>query len=359
MEAPAKGSGFCVETQMSKHAPKVTRRDVVGGGLMAGIGVVAPSTLWAANGPSLIKRQIPSTKELIPAIGIGTNQFGRTDQTDVREVLKRMQELGGTVIDTAAEYGESETEIGNALAELGITNDMFIATKFNAAGVTFGPPPGMGASAGPAATNLANSPPTSRVEDGGPPSDSVSGRDSFERSIKRLRKIDLLFAHHLGSWEPMMPIMMELKKQGRIRYIGITSVVSSEIPQVLEFMRAHPIDFLQISYSLAQRDVEAEVLPLARERQVAVMAAMPLGGGRNSLLNQAAGRTLPSWAADFDAASWSQFFLKYVISHPAVTCAIPGSTKVLHLEDNQAAGRGRLPTAAMRKRIENFWIGKA
>ncbi len=218
-----------------------------------------------------------------------------------------MHQLGGTVIDTAALYGDSEVQIGKALAELNLTGSMFIATKLNAPG-------GRG--------------------------DGVGGLASFERSLQRLHKVDLLFIHFIDSVEAMMPVVADLKKQGKVRYIGITSIHSSEYPQLAGFMRRYPIDFLQVDYSLGDRSAEDEILPLAAQRRIAVMAAVPLGGGRNLLLNQVGSRQLPAWAAPLGITSWSQFFLKYVVSHPAVTCAIPGSSKLEHLEDNQAAGHG-------------------
>jgi aryl-alcohol dehydrogenase-like predicted oxidoreductase len=233
-----------------------------------------------------------------------------------------MHQLGGTVIDTAALYGESEVQIGKALAELNLTNSMFIATKLNAPG-------GRG--------------------------DGVGGAASFERSLQRLHKVDLLFIHFIDSVEAMMPLIADLKKQGKVRYIGITSIHPSEYPQLANYMRRYPIDFLQVDYSLGDRAAEAEILPLAQQRRIAVMAAVPLGGGRNLLLNQVGNRQLPPWTAPLGIATWGQFFLKYVVSHPAITCAIPGSSKLEHLEDNQAAGHGRLPDAQTRKKMEQFW----
>lgn len=293
-------------------------------GLLTGLAAALPPSLRASDSKApLITKAITSSGQKIPVIGVGTNQFGRTAYEDVRSILKRMYELGGAVIDTAAGYGESEVQIGNALGELGLTRKMFIATKLSAPG---GSGPG--------------------------------GMESFERSIQRLQKVDLLFVHHVDSVESMMPVLMELKKQGRVRYTGITSIRSPEYPQLLEYLRKYPMDFVQVNYSLGDRAVEAEILPLAAQRKIAVMAAVPLGGGRNLLMRQVGDRKLPAWAADFGITSWGQFFLKYVVSHPAITCAIPGSSKLEHLEDNQAAGRGRLPDAAARKKMEEFWAVK-
>jgi aryl-alcohol dehydrogenase-like predicted oxidoreductase len=248
----------------------------------------------------------------------------------LRAVLKRMHELGGTLIDTAASYGESEGVIGRALAELKIRDQMFISTKFNAAGRGFG---------------------------GG----GLSGRQSFERSLQSLQtgKIDVLEVHRLEGLDELMPVMQEYKKAGKIRYLGVTTASNAEHEQIAALMRKYPLDFIQIDYSLANRAAAAVVFPLAIERKVAVMIAVPLGGRRATLFQEVGARALPPWAADFNATTWAQFFLKYVVSHPAVTCAIPGSTKLDHLEDNQQAGRGRLPDAAERKRMEQFWDAQA
>jgi aryl-alcohol dehydrogenase-like predicted oxidoreductase len=246
-------------------------------------------------------------------------------------VLKRMAELGGTLIDTAASYGESEGVIGRALAELKLRDKFFISTKFNAAGKGFGP------------------------------NDNVSGRESFERSLQRLQttKVDLLEVHRLDGLDDLMPLMREYKQAGKIRYLGVTTFRTNEHQQMVAALRKHPMDFIQIDYSIANRQAAELVFPVAAERKVAVMINVPLGGRRGSLFAETAGRTLPPWAADFGAATWGQFFLKYVVSHPAVTCVIPGSTQISHLEDNQAAGRGRLPNADERKRMEAFWDQKA
>jgi aryl-alcohol dehydrogenase-like predicted oxidoreductase len=295
--------------------------------LLSGAAGVLPYPARARDGLGpLITKPIPATGEKLPVIGIGTNQFGRIPYDDVHAILQRMPQLGGTVIDTAALYGDSEVQIGKALTELNLTNKMFIATKLNAPGG---------------------------------PGDGVGGLPSFERSVQRLQKVDLLLIHFVDSVEAMMPIVSDLKKQGKVRYIGITSIRSPQYPQLLDYMRKYPMDFLQVDYSLGDRSAEAEVLALAQERKIAVMAAVPLGGGRNLLIKQAGDRQLPSWVAQFGIASWSQFFLKYVVSHPAITCAIPGSSKLEHLEDNQAAGHGHLPDAQGRRRMEAFWAQKS
>jgi len=308
---------------------RYSRRELLRTGTLAGLGTMLTHSLLAADATSLplITKKIPSSGQAIPAMGLGTNAFHDPANTELRDLLLRMEQLGGKVIDTAAMYGQSEAVIGQDLAQLGIRDQMFIATKFNAAGAT---------------------------RWGG---DDISGQASFERSLMRLKTdhVELLMAHFLDSVEPLMPLLQQLKKAGKTRYIGITTVNEQEHPRLIEYMRKYPIDFVQVDYSLGNREAASSVLPVAIERKIAVMIAVPLGGRRGSLLEQASGHELPGWAADIDVSSWSQFFLKYVISHPAVTCAIPGSSKVQHLEDNQIAGHGRVPDAAFRNRMEQYW----
>ena len=317
---------------MSCKASILSRRHLLQGGALAGAALTLGRLLPAAQPASLplITKAIPATGEQLPVIGIGTNAFRVSLYQDLKAVLRRMHELGGAVIDTAASYGESEGVIGRALNELGLRDKFFLSTKFNAR-----PSLGFGGM------------------------DSVGGRDSIERSLKRLQtdRIDLLEVHRLEGLDELMPVMLEYKKAGKIRYLGVTTFFTHEHSAIAAAMRKYPLDFIQIDYSLGNRNAEQEVLPLAIEKKVAVMLAVPLGGRRSNLIAEAGGRQLPSWAADFDATSWSQLFLKYGVSHPAVTCAIPGSTRLAHLEDNQQAGHGRLPTAAQRKRIEDFWGG--
>jgi aryl-alcohol dehydrogenase-like predicted oxidoreductase len=247
-----------------------------------------------------------------------------------------MHELGGTVIDTARAYPGSEANIGRALKESNLRSSMFISTKFNAAGVVGGESPDIDRSA------------------------EKSGLETFEQSLHELQtaKVDLLMAHWLGSVDPLMAVMLDLKKAGRVRYIGITNFLPALQPQLAQYMRKYPLDFVQVDYRLNDRSAEKEIFPLARERRVAIMASVPFGGKSDLMFRQIGDRKLPGWAADFDAATWGQFFLKYVVSHPDVTCAIPGSNDIAHVEDNLAAGRGRMPDAAMRKKMEGFWEGR-
>jgi aryl-alcohol dehydrogenase-like predicted oxidoreductase len=293
-----------------------TRRETLSFGMALGaaqllrsVGVGAlPAT---AVLPQVLKA-IPSTGEKLPAVGLGTDQFRDSERDNIRAEIQRLPQLGGSVIDTAAAYGDSEALIGEAVAALGIRDRLFLATK-------------------------------------------LTTEESFDRSLARLKtqRIDLLQVHNLEGVEALMPVMQKWKQAGKIRYIGITTSRVAQHSRMVEYLRQYPLDFVQVDYSLANRDAAANVLPTAMERRVAVLANIPFGFG--SVLRQAQTRKLPDWAADVGAATWGQFLLKYVISHPAVTCVIPGSTKIEHLEDNQRAGHGLLPDEAMRKKMEEFW----
>jgi len=307
---------------MTENSKLMSRRELMQVGLAAGMVASLPSRALGQTSGDVITRPIPSSGERVPVIGIGTNQFGRADYEAVKAVLERMHALGGRVIDTAAAYGESETVIGRALGELNLRNEMFIATKFNAEG-------GRG----------------------------LGGLPSFERSLERLgvETIDLMFIHSINSVEPLMPTLLDLKESGRARYIGITTVSRQQHAQMMQYMREYPLDWIQIDYSLGNRAAESDVFPLAMERGIAVMLAVPFRAQGGSLFSRVAGRPLPDWAREIGADSWAQVFLKYAVSHPAVTCAIPGTDDPSHAEDNTLAGRGVLPDEALRREIERFW----
>jgi len=276
-----------------------------------------PTTSAPTASPRLIAKAIPSTAEWLPAIGIGTDSFRNRVRADIRAELERMGELGAVVIDTSDDYGDSEALIGEALESLKLRDRMFLATKMSG-----------GAS---------------------------RGAENFARSLERLRtrRLDLLQVHNLYGTAELIPRMQEWKQQGRIRYLGVTTSRGGQHAELADCMRTYRLDFIQVDYSIADREAAETILPLALERKIAVLANLPFG--RSSLFRQAAGRALPAWAADIDVTSWAQYFLKYVIGHPAITCAIPGSTQLAHLEDNQGAARGRLPDAAMRRRMEEYW----
>ncbi|MGC3982784.1 MAG: aldo/keto reductase [Steroidobacteraceae bacterium] len=331
----------------------LSRREVLATGLLTGVSFSMNS--WAADVAKLplITKTIPATGEKLPVIGLGTIWYRDAQYASLKPVLQRMGELGGTLIDTAAAYGESEGVIGKALAELGTRNKMFIATKFNDGSNDAPATNAMSAASAPPAGNATPLP--------GPPQgitrpdrDGVVGQASFERSLQRLQTdhIDLLQVHGMNGTDVLMPLLLEWKRAKKIRYIGVTTSSTNQHQQLIQTMQRYPLDFIQVDYSIGNRAAEA-ALAVASERKVAVLANLPLG--RATLLQAVANRPLPAWAAEIDVSSWSQFLLKYVVSHPAVTCAIPGTTNVEHLQDNLLAGRGRLPDTSMRKRMEALW----
>jgi aryl-alcohol dehydrogenase-like predicted oxidoreductase len=320
----------CVPEDPSPFS-RLSRREAVRTGALAFLGLACGRLLAAPSEvqPPLIVKAIPSTGERLPAIGLGTDSFRASERDAIRAEIVRMHQLGGTVIDTAAAYGDAEALIGDALAPAGIRDAMFIATKLTGSGSSdyFG-----GGAVGP---------------DG-----------SLKRSLERLRtrRLDLLQVHNLDGVETLIPLLRKWKEAGTIRYYGVTTSRVSQHQDMAEVMRKYPLDFIQVDYSIENRDAEQTIFPLALERRVGVLANLPLVHGR--LMRQVASVPLPPWAADFGITSWSQYLLKYVISHPAVTCAIPGSTQVAHLEDNQKAARGALPDAAMRERMQQYWKEK-
>jgi aryl-alcohol dehydrogenase-like predicted oxidoreductase len=308
-----------------------SRRLVLRAGVAAGLGLLgarASLTLgMATHALPLLKKPIPSTQEMLPAVGLGTNNFDVDAPADItarKEVLHGMPQLGGTVVDTAPLYGRSERVIGGIVADLGNRDKLFFATKV-----------------------------ISRDSNG------ADGKASIEESFRRLRtdRIDLMQVHNLGGVEQMIPVLQELKEAKRIRYFGITTSSPGQHPQMMEFMRRYPLDFVQVDYSIDNRAVANTVLPLAQERRIGVLINSPLGGRRGaaSVFSRVADRPLPDWAAEIDAQSWAQVFLKYVVSHPAVTCALSGTTQLKHLDDNLRGAHGRLPDAAMRQRMEKYW----
>lgn len=272
----------------------------------------------------VITKAIPSTGELLPVVGLGTNQYSVTAPEELaarKEVLKNFPQLGAKIVDTARGYGEAEVVIGNLLEELGNRDQLFLATKTQNRGEVAG------------------------------------GDGELEQSLQRLQtdRIDLLQIHNFNGIDALFPKLQEWKQAKKIRYLGITTSSDDQYPQMLDTMKKLKLDFIQVDYSIDNRGAGDAILPLAQEKGIAVLINVPLGGRRGNVLSRLQGKPLPDWAADYDATSWAQLLLKYNISHPAVTAVIPGTTKLTHLIDNQLAGRGRLPDAAGRKRIEAFW----
>ena len=295
---------------------KISRRDFT----KAGLGVaslVAVGGAWA-DSRRMLQKAIPSSGETLPVVGLGTNRYG-VDESEaarapLRAALERFHHLGGTVIDTAPMYRTSEAVLGDLIAELGIREDLFLATKTDR-------PDGAGATI-----------------------------EQMHESMSRLRtdRLDLMQVHNLVGWRNALPVMREWQQEGRIRYIGITTSRSSQYQEFEQVMRQEELDFVQINYSLEQREAAERLLPLAADRGMAVIINRAFGGGR--IFQRVGDRPVPYWAEAFGCQSWAQFLLKYAIGHPAATLSIPGMTKLHHVDDNLGAASGRLPDAEERKR---------
>ena len=268
---------------------------------------------------AMLMRTIPSSNEKLPIIGLGTWQAFDVNLTaDIRkqleDVLSLFIKLGGSVIDSSPMYDRAEEVIGELTSALQIRDKLFLATKVWTRG-------------------------------------KQSGVESIERSMQLLRtkRIDLMQVHNLVDVNTQLATLREWKQQGRIRYIGITHYEAGALREIEKLMRSEPFDFLQINYSLMEPEAGDRVLPLAQERGIAVIANRPFGAG--DLFGKVRSKPLPDWATDFDCRSWAQFFLKWIVANPAITCAIPATNKPHHLEDNMQAGVGRLPDAKMRQRM--------
>ncbi|HEX6317389.1 MAG TPA: aldo/keto reductase [Burkholderiales bacterium] len=282
--------------------------------LLAAAAAAAPA--WGQAAP-LRRKKILSSGEEIPVVGLGTARRYERPAPGLRETLQRFGALGGTVVDTAPVYGQAEAVVGDLLEELKLRPQLFLATKV-----------------------------------------SIHGREAgvrqIEQSFQRLRtqKIDLIAVHNLRDTQVHLATLRELKRQARIRYVGITTSSDRQYADFEQTMRREALDFIQVDYALDDRGAGERILPLAAERGMAVMVNLPFGRGR--LFDAVRGKALPAWAAEIDCASWPQFFLKYIVSHPAVTCAVPGMARPEYAADNLGAARGRLPDASLRRRMESF-----
>ena len=287
---------------------------------------VSRLSLLAAVGPSLaypqeslIRRAIPKTGERLPVVGLGTYRtFNVGEDSAELEPLRRVTQLffdlGGRLVDSSPQYGPSEAVFGHVLRQLTNTDALFAATKVSADG---------------------------REE----------GIRQMEASPAKMgvERIDLMQIHNLRDWKTHMPVLKEWKAQGRFRYIGISASREELYEEFLTVMRSEPLDFIQINYSVAERKSGESILPLAMDRGMAVLINRPFVAG--ALFPRVANRSLPEWAAEFDCQSWAQFFLKFVLSHPAVTVAIQATTSPQHLLDNMRAASGRMPDEATRQQM--------
>ena len=299
----------------------LSRRDLLRFALVAG---ALAFTGGAGVAASLLKRRIPRTGELLPVIGLGTWQTfdvpgQKSARAPLKEVLREFARLGGSVIDSSPMYGNSESVVGDLAAELGIRNQLFLATKV----WTRGREPGI---------------------------------EQMEESFRRLRaqQIDLMQVHNLVDWRTHLLTLRRWKDQNRIRYIGITHYTASAYDELASVLESQDLDFVQLNYSIAERDAERRLLPLALERQIGVLVNRPFAEG--ALFRKVRGKPLPAWAKQIGCATWSQFFLKFIVSHPAVTCVIPATSKVEHLLDNMQGGIGSLPDTDTRERMARYVV---
>jgi len=296
----------------------LTRRDL----LRLGAGTAATALTGAAHSANaLVTRPIPSSGERLPVVGIGTNRYRSGAEADIaplRETLKTFAAEGGKLIDTAPMYGSSEVVLGQLIAGLGIRERLFLATKVYASG-------------------------------------REAGSEEMNDSFKRLqtRRIDLVQVHNLSDTATQLATMREGKQAGRYRYIGVTTSRDAQYDEMEEVLKKETLDFVQVDYSIDNRTAGSRILPLALERGAAVLINLPFGRAR--LFSAVRGKPLPAWTAEIDCTSWAQFFLKYVIGHPAVTVAIPGTRSSEHVVDNLGAARGRLPDQATRRKMEQFF----
>ncbi len=269
-----------------------------------------------------IKRAIPVSGEQIPVIGLGTYQAfdvgsSGSERAPLKEVLQGLVNSGGSSVDSSPMYGRAEEVVGDLTAELALRPSLFLATKVWTSG-------------------------------------REAGVRQMEESFRLLRTqtIELMQIHNLVDWKTHTATLKQWKQQGRVRYIGITHYHEGAYDELERLIKTRQYDFVQLNYSIAEREAENSVLPLAQETGVAVIANRPFA--KASLFSRVRGKQVPEWAQDFDCTSWAQFFLKYIVSHPALTCAIPATSNPKHLADNMMAGVGRLPDAATRLRMAKY-----
>jgi diketogulonate reductase-like aldo/keto reductase len=300
----------------------INRREAMGllMATAAGFGCAAAHAVPPSSGSGAMhSRRIPSSGEMLPVIGLGTWQTfdvgaGQAERAPLVEVLSAFASLGGRLVDSSPMYGRSEEVTGDIAASLGLREKLFVATKVWTQGKS-------------------------------------AGIRQMEESMRKLRAkpIDLMQVHNLVDVQTHLATLREWKKQGVVRYIGVTHYTAGSHDEVARVLSTEIVDFVQINYSAGEREAEQRLLPLAQERGVAVIANRPFAGGE--VIRRLRDRPLPPWAAEIDCSSWAQLLLKFVIGHPAITCAIPATSKLAHLRDNMQAGMGRFPDAKQRELI--------
>jgi len=273
----------------------------------------------AVGAQAIARRPIPSSGEPIPVVGLGTWRTfdvggAAAERAPLREVLRRFVADGGSVIDSSPMYGAAESVVGDLAAGLGLAGRLFLATKVWTTG-------------------------------------REAGVSQMEESFRRLRaaRLDLMQVHNLVDWRTHLRTLRTWKESGRIRYLGVTHYTASAHDDLERVLRAEPVDFVQVNYSVGERHAERRLLPLARDRGVAVLANRPFAEG--GLLQRLGSRPLPAWAVEIQCETWAQLLLKWILGHPAVTCVIPATRRPEHVADNMRAGLGTLPDETMRARI--------
>jgi diketogulonate reductase-like aldo/keto reductase len=273
----------------------------------------------AAGAAPIHARAIPSSGETIPVVGLGTWRTfdvggAAAERAPLREVMQSFVALGGRVVDSSPMYGAAESVVGDLASELGVGDKLFLATKVWTSG-----------------------------RDAGVAQMETSGRRL------RTRRLDLVQVHNLLDWRTHVATLRAFKAAGRVRYVGVTHYTAGAYDELERVLTAEKLDFVQVNFALGERDAERRILPLARDRGVAVLVNRPFSEG--GLFSRVRGQKLPPWAADVGCETWAQFFLKWILAHPAVTCVIPATSRPQHLADNMKAGQGALPDTAMRERM--------
>ena len=306
----------------------ITRREYLKLSALAGVALaINPKLLLADDSPrEVITRLIPGTSERLPVVGLGSSASfsriaGEGDTDRIRAVLEALVNNGGKVFDTAPSYGAAEEVAGNIARDTGLADRIFWATKLNV------------------------------VPRGGDSADAEAARAQVEQSFAHVGKdpIDLIQVHNMADVATQLPILREYKQEGRLRYVGVTTTSSRTYDALETLMRSEPLDFIGIDYAIDNRTMEERIFPLAQERGIGVLVYAPFG--RTRLWEQVEGKQVPEWAAEWDIATWGQFFLKFVVSNPVVTAATPATSRPEHMIDNLGAAMGRLPDAAGRQRM--------
>ena len=319
----------CNDESGERSAGAMTRKEFLrlaagaAGALATGVLLGRSGGAIAADAP-VLRRPIPSSGDLLPVIGVGTAVVYEIETSDAKfpllvDSIKAFLENGGTLIDTSPTYGRAEKNLGEIFRRTGLRKNAFLATKISTSG-------------------------------------EQSGINQVESAMRDMGtdRLDLLQVHNIRDTNTHLRTIRRLKDEGKVRYVGITTSFDKDYPEFEQVMRRERLDFIQIDYALDNRNAEERILPLAQDRGMAVLINLPFGRGR--LFSAARGKPLPPFAAEIDCTSWAQFFLKFLLAHPAVNGVIPGTDRPEFAIDNLNAARGRIPDAPMRDQMIKFWV---